>query len=307
MKPWADPSARDPFLWIFKRDDAAGADPIKRAPKNFFHRNELYTRLLKNGERDLSLETYFSKVEKAFNRIRREVLFRGAAVTAESKLVIAAFVAMQSIRTPQMRDHHVDQVTGLIDHIEQFEVAVSNMTQERKRNFARASSATVSSNRGMTKEDLIEVKNEPFHRLGVPLMQTMLKILQKMCLSVVVVDDKRGFITTDAPVTIFDPTAYKRPLLFRSPGLANEAIEVALPLSPNMMALFHWKDGADCYFNPPPKLGEVLLLEYNRRARFLCDKHFVVNGPAVDPNWFKEFPPPPDAWEVLHPEGDADV
>lgn len=89
MKPWTDPLARGPFLWIFKKDDAAGADPIKRAPKNFFHRNELYTRLSKGSELDLSLENYFSKVEKAFNWIRREVLLRGAAVTAESKLAAA--------------------------------------------------------------------------------------------------------------------------------------------------------------------------------------------------------------------------
>ena len=58
-------------------------------------------------------------------------------------------------------------------------------------------------------------------------------LLLQMHMSVLVTDSELGFITSDNPCVWFNPTLHRLPPFYRSPGLAQQDIEVSLPLSPN--------------------------------------------------------------------------
>lgn len=115
-------------------------------------------------------------------------------------------------------------------------------------------------------------------------------------------DDPVGFITSDRPVTWFDPEAYKLPPFFRGPALGSPTIEVTMPISPAQCLIFAW--GCPSGYAEASKLA---LDELNRRHRALCGEHYVVRSNTKNDYWFKEFDLPDDAWEKRHPPGNQIV
>ena len=94
-------------------------------------------------------------------------------------------------------------------------------------------------------------------------------------------------ITSDAPCVWFDPEAYKRPFLYRAPGLAWPTIEVTLPVSPKQVLLMNHA-GLNRYFKVPPHIVD----ELNRRTRGHADEYFVVQRNEARPIWYDLGTPP---------------
>lgn len=106
------------------------------------------------------------------------------------------------------------------------------------------------------------------------------------------------FITSDSPTVWYNPDAHKSPPFWRSPGLADEKIEVTMPLTPNCALYLSHNDRISGYRQLPAKIVQ----ELNRRTRFRCDQWFIPWQGEVREEWFDAGTPPEDRWENT-PEG----
>jgi len=128
-----------------------------------------------------------------------------------------------------------------------------------------------------------------------------LPLLTQMRSTILCTESDPGFITADAPVVWFNPQAYKKPPLFRSPSFSDPRLEITLPISPNQLLLLNHGEGPEAsssiqYIDVP----ENVVADVNRRLCFYCDKDFVVRRPVIDPRWFERGVPPPHSWAAVH-------
>jgi hypothetical protein len=97
------------------------------------------------------------------------------------------------------------------------------------------------------------------------------------------------FITSDVPVTWFDPDFYKRPPAYQSLGLAYPNVEVRMPVSPRLILnISHHTELDGRRFLATGQMVE----EFNRVARFECYEHFVTQSNRKNDYWFFDMQPP---------------
>jgi hypothetical protein len=104
------------------------------------------------------------------------------------------------------------------------------------------------------------------------------------------------FITSDNPCVRFNPQWPKMPPMLRG-GLAEQDIEITVPLSPRHLAHFSWievgklfgfSDEGFASIGPYLPVPEVVVDEINARTRFYCSEFFVSQTRDVKPAWFAE-------------------
>ena len=171
---------------------------------------------------------------------------------------------------------------------------MANASPERKAAAANMLSSS-EPGRSMSLDEVREVASNTMQHLLPPMISEEMMGLVRMQCVVFCTEHENGFITSDAPVVWFDPEGYKRPPLFRSPGLAMPKLEVTLPISPEQCVLIHHGTvaGNVSYRQAP----DNFVTEINRRTRFYCKKHFVSRLGYVEPQWFDPGKEPRDSWE----------
>lgn len=113
-----------------------------------------------------------------------------------------------------------------------------------------------------------------------------------MDLAVFVTNDEIGFITSDNPCIWYDPEAYKRPPMYRTPGLAYKTIEITMPLSPSH-CLYLNRQGMTGYIDATSQE----LDELNSLIRWSAKDSFVVRHNVKKDVWFEKGIEPEDSWE----------
>jgi uncharacterized protein DUF4238 len=126
---------------------------------------------------------------------------------------------------------------------------------------------------------LREIEAQPLQRMLVPAVFAMSDQLARMPVLVLHNEATPGFVTSDAPVVLFNPTA-------RMPGLGHPDTEVTLPLSPHHMAIWSRQFAGErngYYVDVDTDMADVM----NRRTLYFCDKEFVAQTRAVRNEWFQ--------------------
>ena len=144
----------------------------------------------------------------------------------------------------------------------------------------------------LTHEQVRQLAAAPLQVMIPGILRQVTPILCQMDLAIFWTDDPIGFLTSDNPCCWFDPEDYKRPPIYRGPGLGKPKIEVTMPLSPNQCLLLN-RQGLSGYMPLP----EQFVDELNHRHRYHCVEHFVLNMNARKESWFIDRPMPDDAWE----------
>lgn len=297
LKAWCDrecPKGYKPFVWIFERD---GSNPRKRAPSNIFKESEFYTIKKADGTRDLRLEHGLAGLETKFGQIRKDRLEKQQPLTDEEHAYLAAFVAAAQFRTRSSRDHQAQQWQHMLDIADDLAESMKTAKPEQKRAMAQIGSS-YDKKGSMSHDQVRQLAEMPIQTMMPGILRTTIPILIQMNMLILSTNDETGFITSDRPVTWFDPEAYKLPPFYRSPGLASPTIEVTMPLSPRQCLVFSKHDKAG-YATAP----DLALNELNRRHRAHCEDHFIVNNKNTSDYWFQEFELPNDAWEKRQASG----
>ena len=294
-KPWHDSSSygenKTPYVWVFDKD---GKNPQRRAPVNIFTENDIYTFPAPDGTRDLSLEHGLQELEDKFTRIRNTTFFRGVWPDAEQMSWILAFVSTAHSRTQSFRDFHAQQWRNIRERMEDLSQSMKIASPEQRKSAASISSLErTDKSRGWSIDDVRKFEERTLQYMLPSIMSFELPVMARMAIAVFRTDDPVGFVTTDTPVMYFDPDAYKRQPIYRSPGLGCKSIEITLPLSPKLcLALTHQPEFSGFIDTPHRALNEL-----NRLRIYCADKNFISCKNEIRPEWFQHPSMPEDSWE----------
>jgi hypothetical protein len=290
LAAWVDPEKpekMDDYVWRFTPNgDPAG----RKAPENLFTETDFYTIPMPDGSRNLDFEHGLSGLETAFATIRSKLdrlhIFDDPVEISQ----LLAFIVAMSGRTRSHRDFQRSQWKPLLEMIESNERQFGGGRPAPPIHFnTDARSVSVSSGEV---RDFVE---RPIQTLMPIYMETMLPILFSMDLAIVVTNTKPGFVTSDDPVVVYDPTVYRRPPFYRDAALVGKDTEVTLPVSPRQLILLNWK-GVSGYCEAPSRVIDDL----NHRTVAHADQYVIVNANAKRDEWFNERELPDDAWEKMH-------
>lgn len=291
LKAWCDSATapgHTPYVWVHNRD---GSSSKKKAPRKLFTETDFYTVRLEDGSRSLVIEDSFSVIEDRFARLRNDKIKEFAKLSDEERGLLCVFTAMMVTRTKSQRANWTDFYSRLHDQVESME----------KFHGAEPIASRETA-------DLIKHGHHMFmgHSIDV-----IVEWLFRMNMAVFAAGEGQRFITSDRPCVWFNPDSYKFPPLLRGPGLAQDKIEITLPISPDFFAIFSWRRWDEKLSIPREKIDSLgdcvpvpdgIVNEMNRRTRGFCDEFFVTQTSEIDPAWLDVGEEPEDSWEKTHPQ-----
>jgi hypothetical protein len=248
------------YVWIFNKGERTGR---KKAPSNILKEPDVYTLTLKSGEKDYRIEETLSNLENKYATIFRTKIRNHIPLTEEEHILLCAFVSVMLQRTLR----HKDNIEQFLDELIEKTVAM-----EKANNITPKESERLKRHR------------ENAHKLGV--VQTLpdiTELLTKMGLAFLVAQYGAKYITSDDPCNLFNPDLQWQK--FYSPGLAQERIEVTLPLSPEIMLCLSWSNLKGYIAWEKSRVEEA-----NRMTVNHCYQFFVASSPTTKRRWFRRYP-----------------
>lgn len=269
LKQFVDPNTptgHEPYVWIFERKAKIGK---KRAPKNILAETDFYTF---NG--DYTIEKTLAQIESDYAVIFEKKIKNKIPLNPYEHLVFCAFVAAMLQRTLKQKEnieHFMDQI---IDHAKQMEM-VHGVPPKTSLEW--------------------EEQKKDAHKLSVmQMIPGITKIISDMNLAFLCADKRAAFITSDAPAFLFNSQLqWQR---FYGPGLMQKHVEVRLPLSPEISAIFSWINNLRGYI----ELSEDMVHDSNRMVYGYSHEYFIANSSKLRRRWFRRFPlDPVFIWRIL--------
>jgi hypothetical protein len=306
LRAWCDPASaelQDPYVWRFSKD---GSEVRAKSPQNLFRESDLYTFLDKDGSRDLTIERELSKLEDKFERLRRDKIMQCESMTDEDKVTFFLFVATARFRTLKSRDRWTPQLREAVELGDRIKAHIESLPSGQK--AALENLRVMSGGPTFSAEDLRSLSEQPLQLMLPIVTQLEAAFLSCMTMTIFCTSSHPGFITSDAPVVWFEPELNKLPP-DRSLALGSPTIEVTMPIAPSrMLLLTHGRStegyvdisaadnaGVNISVAPTHLVGILdrltaieteLIDQLNRRTRFHCDEHFVLNSNQKKDIWF---------------------
>lgn len=289
LKAWCDPATppgHTPYVWVHSRD---GSSKRKRAPRKLFVESDFYTVKLEDGTRSLLIEDSFSVIEDRFVRLRSNIQ-EFVRLSDEDRGLLCVFTAMMCSRTKSQRENWT-----------QFASELHGMTESMEQSYGAEPG---------TSKETARFKEYGHHMFMGHSIEVIADWLFRMNLVIFTAAERQLFLTSDRPGVWFNPDAHKMPPMYRGPGLAQEKIEITLPLSPKYFALFSWRRWNEKLSTPPEQVAAMghcvpivddIVAELNRRTRGYCDDEFVTQNGETESIWFDMGEEPEDSWEKTHP------
>ncbi|MBY5387649.1 DUF4238 domain-containing protein [Rhizobium leguminosarum] len=282
LSAWCDPntpSGMQPYVWTFDRSGGSGR---KRAPQNLFTETDIYTIFMPDGSRDLRLELELSKLEKGLKTIVKDFVAQYRPLPQPQQSRLTAFIAAMHGRTLQARDIQRTLWQDTLDLAEREErelVTLSASEQERV-----AAVADRPANSQVKLGNLRRAVASPMQFLLPGAIAEGLPLLSQMTITIMC-SDEPCFITSDSPVTWFDPTVARDKFLTHKSSLSDPGIEVAMPLSPRHTIMLHHP--MTPFVKPARyvRVSTATIAALNRRTAHYADKALVSWRDGFDPTW----------------------
>ncbi len=297
LKGWLDPlapktSTNNPYVWLF---DKNGQNPKAKAPAKIFRESDMYTLTMPEGGQDLRLEQGLATVESNFTKIRNGKFALNHPLTDEDWIWTCLFIATARNRTAATRDRFLGQMERLKN---MFEKVAGPDWETRTVEPKHAADDHLSTRYTPQPGDFDNLKELTTTALLKSAANVILPTLLGMRKTVLCTTDPLGFLTSDAPSTWHDPTAYRRHPYERAVGLRNPAIEITLPISPTQCLLFTHHTVGPLYADVGADSVDLL----NHRHVAHAPTTVVSRSKETRPMWFQPAAQPADSWEVLHPD-----
>lgn len=297
LKAWLDPSAPKtdknmPYVWLF---DLKGENPKAKAPEKIFRESEMYTLTAPDGGRDLRLEHGLGTIESNFTMVRNSKFNHQRPLDAVDWQWVCLFAATLFIRTVAQRDHFLSQMEKVKS---MFEEAAGPDWETRTVEPELPPHVDRSKVYVPQPGDFDNLKEDSTRILIESAVKIIVPVLLGMHKTVLCTSDALGFLTTDAPSTWHDQTAYRKHPFERSVGLENPEIEITLPISPAQCLLLTHQPVGPLYCEVSTDYVDA----FNHRHAGYAPSTIVTRSNETRPIWFQKVDPPADAWESLHPD-----
>jgi hypothetical protein len=298
LSAWLEPftpTGQERALWRFAKD---GTGKHRKAPKKTFVESDRYTVLLKNGERDLRVEHTLDQIENDFSGVLRR-LHRLEKLTPLDKAKIAIFTAAMLGRTRKRADHWKNTWKQLRGMVASYEGDGADCK----------ASGTIDPNEPLpvgavrvSRQEIDEFLVNSHPEYLIETIEISAPILFGMDLAMYSADDELGFLTSDEPCIMHNPTAYRYHPIMRSPGLLQRDVQVILPLSPRLLIAFSHKPT----FPRITPLRREHVDEINRMVVWSATEEIISWTGKLRDEWFAPIAPlPVDAWkEAASNDGD---
>jgi hypothetical protein len=278
QKLWCDPATppkQTPYIWMISKD---GQQRKRKAPEKAFVSTDVYTIRLPSGDRGLVIEETLAKIEGTFVKLIEHKVKKRYSLDSQDKANLCVFAAVMFTRVDtqgRVYAHFLREVHDKIKRMEETHKAEPSTSLEIGAMLENA------------RPEYIAIS-----------LQMLAELYYSMSLGIFVAPATDPFITSDSPIVWYNPEAYKWPPFWRSPGLAQEKVEVTMPLTPQFALFLSHNDKFSGYRELPANVVQ----ELNRHTRFHCDQWFVSWQGEVRDEWFDVRTPPEDRWENS-PEG----
>src|SRR5216684_2618292 len=232
LSVWCDhetPAGQTPYVWVWTKD---GNSARRKAPLNIFRETDIYTLKLPDGSRDVTLEQMFSKMEQEFAALRGDKLERRVALSRVEWANLVTFVAALHVRSAAQLRHLQSERNRVVKLAERIAEQATRATAEQRK--AMAMLAPPPSTPSWSLEEFRALAAEPQRTLRDYILAET-AVMLRMNLALFEAPAGYAFITSDVPVTWFDPDLYKRPPAYQSLGLAYPNVEVRMPVSPRLI------------------------------------------------------------------------
>ena len=230
-KSYLDGFTRDGLVWLFDRElnEYRRQQPLNTAViKNF------YVFENKQGQKDYSLETFFSQIEGNAKSAIRD-LEADAEISPDQRLNLAAFIALLMVRSPKFDKEANEIADKAAKHIVKHAVPTVEAAGELVKRHSEKSGGEKISAESMFKFIHDEQFKMELNRNTV--IGLMLESVQNVSFEVAMMDwlvvhahPKTSFITTDEPIGFIVPENFRQtgePVL----GLVSHKISKFVPLS----------------------------------------------------------------------------
>ncbi len=269
------PVGQQSALWIFAKD---GSGKRRKSPKKTFVESDRYTVLLKDGERDLRVEHTLSQIESDFSGVLRRVQ-RHEKLTMPDKAKLAIFTAAMLGRTRRRADnwkHTWKDLRGMVSKYE------GNGTESTASGTLPVNEPLPPGAVRISAEEIdgFLVNSHPEYLINT--IEISAPMLFAMDLAFYSTDDELGFLTSDEPCMMHNPTAYRYHPMMRSPGLLQRDVQVLLPLSPKLLIVFSHTRSYP-YITP---LSKEHVDAINRMIVWSADKEIVSWRGELRKEWF---------------------
>lgn len=253
-----------PFVWTF---DPSGGVGRKRAPQNLFTETDIYTILGPDGSRDLRIEFELSKLEQGLKTLVTDFVASHRQLPRLRQWQLIAFIAAMHGRTLEAREIQRTLWQQTLDAAEKKAVALGiSANSEAQLNSIRKAVAS------------------PMQFLLPGAMMDGLTMLSEVTMTIMC-SVEPDFITSDSPVTWFDPTVPRERFLTHKSSLANPGIEVVMPLSPQHTIILHYPRTP---FEKPVRYvsaGSATVAALNKRTAHYAHRAVVSWRDGSDPEW----------------------
>jgi hypothetical protein len=267
LSAWCDPhtpTGMQPFVWTF---DPSGGVGRKRAPQNLFTETDIYTVFGPGGSRDLAIEFELSKLEQGLKKLVTDFVASHRQLPRLRQSQLIAFITAMHGRTPQAR-----------------ELQRTLWQQTLEATVKKAVAQGNPANSDAQLRSLRKAVASPMQFLLPGAMMDGLPMLSEMTMTIMC-SEEPSFITSDSPVTWFDPTVPRQRFLTQRSTLADPGIEVVMPLSPRHTIILHHPrtpfEKPIRYVGATPATVAAL----NRRTAHYAHEAIVSWKDGFDPEW----------------------
>lgn len=283
LAAWVDPATpadHAPYLWRFSKD---GGEGYKKSPKKTFVENDFYTVQMPTGEKNLEFEKLLGRFETGIVDIRRDFLERRRHLPTTRHVKLMAFLSAMHSRTKAFRDFQRQQWGDVLKIGEEMSAQLEGKSSEELSRIAQR--ALPSSGPTISMDDVKKLHQFPIHHFLPAAMKFEVPIYCQMNSVVLCTQSEPGFITSDAPVAIFDPMTANNSLY--GPRLMSPAVEISMPISPRQLLLLRHSNPPIDGFQPFTywDVPESLVTKLNHRHRAYAANEIIVQKNYFDQRW----------------------
>jgi hypothetical protein len=190
LASWIDPvtpTGQTGAIWRISKDRS---EKWRRSPEKTFRETDRYTIRVKDGTRDLSVESTLGQTETDFQPILMNIR-RRQSLTALQRAKLAIFTAAMMGRSKKQGNHWLAQWIEQVGKVKRME---GKLGSAGERPLSEQLEQGLENSHANTVMNII--------RAAAP-------VLSSMTLTILTTSDTDGFITSDAPAVMYNPTAHR--------------------------------------------------------------------------------------------------